>query len=195
MLTRWRAGDTSAGNRLFERYFDNVFRFFAHKVDEREIEDLVQRTFLACVEARDRLRRASSFRSFLFGIARYELLYHWRKKRRTKLDPLTTTMQDLRSSPSTLVALADEQRQLLQALRSIPIDLQVAVELHYWEEMTSREIGEVLDIPRGTAQSRLRRAREALEAALAASEQANGSSVVEHLDDWARSLRDVVLGG
>ena len=44
-------------NELFERHFEPVYRFFFHKV-EGDAVDLVQRTFLACVEARDRFRGA-----------------------------------------------------------------------------------------------------------------------------------------
>ena len=53
LLSAWRGGDLECGRTLFERHFDGVRRFFANKLDHGA-EDMVQRTFLACVEGRDR---------------------------------------------------------------------------------------------------------------------------------------------
>ena len=81
LLDAWQQGDGRAGNRLFERHFDAIYRFFANKTGN-DGADLVQRTFLGCIEARDRFRRTSSFRTFLFAIARNELRNHWRQRRK-----------------------------------------------------------------------------------------------------------------
>ncbi len=45
-------------------------------------------------------------------------------------------------------------------MRRIPFDFQVALELFYWERMTAPEIAAVLDVPEGTARSRIRLGRE-----------------------------------
>ena len=66
------------------------------------------------------------------------------------------------STASAEAAQHEEQRLLLEALRRIPLDLQIAIELHYWEGMSGPDLAQVLDIPEGTVRSRLRRAREPL---------------------------------
>ena len=53
--------------------------------------------------------------------------------------------------------------QIRDALRHLPLDLQVVVELHYWEEHSTAQIATVLEVPQGTVKSRLRRARALLE--------------------------------
>lgn len=192
LFNRWREGDARAGNELFERHFDAIYRFFVHKADADAV-DLVQRTFLACVEGRDRFRATASFRTYLFAIARHELLAHWRKRRKDT-DPATSSIRDLAASASTLLVARAEQRALLEALRSIPIDLQIALELHYWERLGTAEIADVLDIPEGTAKSRLRRAREALIERLAEleSDQERLRTTLASLDAWAESLREAI---
>ncbi|HFE45477.1 MAG TPA: RNA polymerase subunit sigma-70, partial [Nannocystis exedens] len=77
LLDAWRDGDLDAGSRLFDRHFESIHRFLRNKVGD-ETDEVMQRTLLACVESRDRFRRASSFRTFLFGVARLELLSHYR---------------------------------------------------------------------------------------------------------------------
>lgn len=193
LLDRWRAGDARAGNALFERHFDAVYRFFVNKVRD-DAAELVQRTFLGCVEARERFRGASSFRTFLFAIARHELYAHFRRLRREAPAP-ELSVSDIFPSPSSAFVHRREQRVLLQALRSIPLDLQLAIELHYWEQLSASEIAEVLDVPIGTAKSRLRRAKEALAEAIPALEtdQRALKTTLDNLDLWAASLKDAVL--
>ena len=100
-------------------------------------------------------------------------------------------------SPSTLAAAREEHRLLLAALRRLPISMQVALELFYWEGMGVAEIGEVLGIPVGTVKSRLQRARsrlEAIVAELAASEPLRRSTL-GGFERWTRELRDHVAAG
>jgi predicted RNA polymerase sigma factor len=84
---------------------------------------------------------------------------------------------------------------LLQALRRIPMDHQIVLELYYWERMTAAEVARVLDVPEGTARTRIRRAKQLLEeqmARLVADKQLLESTLV-NLDAWAASLRDLLL--
>ena len=52
-------------------------------------------------------------------------------------------------------------------MQELPVDHQIAIELHYWEGMRVREVAEVLGVPAGTVKGRLMRARTALAKALA----------------------------
>jgi RNA polymerase sigma factor (sigma-70 family) len=190
LLAAWRGGDAKAGNDLLRRHFAALRRFFAHKLDD-EVEDLIQRTFLALV--RSKTREVSSFRAYLFTVARNELYRHLgaRRRGRDAIDFGNVSVVDLGTSPSSMVARRGEQAQLLAALRAIPVDLQVALELHYWEGLTTAELAEVLEVPHGTAKSTLRRAREQLEARLRRLPRGGGAApaTLDDLEAWARELR------
>ena len=192
LLTAWAGGDKLAGERLFERHFEAVARFFRNKLAaDTGHEDLIQLTFLGCVEARERFRGDSSFRTFLFAVARNQLSKHWRGRSRDRLDLQTMSVFDLDESPSVVIAQDQEHFHLLLALRRIPLDHQVALELHYWESMTAAEIGEVLDVPLGTAKTRLRRAKQLLAAELGALHRGErpADATSSGLDTWAREVR------
>ena len=77
LLAAWKNGDRERGNRLFSRHVRSISTFFRSKLAEGA-EDLTQRTFLALVEQADRFRGDSSVRTYLFGIARKQLLMHLR---------------------------------------------------------------------------------------------------------------------
>ncbi len=89
-----------------------------------------------------------------------------------------------------MIAERDEQQVLLVALRKIPVEYQIVLELVYWEDMTAVEIAEALELPLGTAKTRIRRGRQLLEEALAEVGGAALQSTLSDLDGWARSLRD-----
>lgn len=191
LLDHWGAGDTAAGEELFERYFDAMYRFFNRKASG-EVSDLVQRTVLASVEGRERFRREASFRTYLYGVARNEICHHWRQvKRDDALDFSTTTLHDVDPTPSVFAAKKQEDRILLEALRRIPLDLQISVELHYWEGLTGPQIASVLGIPEGTTRSRLRRALEALRASVQEVSTSTDQlkTTMAGLDDCAERLR------
>ncbi|MEM6990001.1 MAG: sigma-70 family RNA polymerase sigma factor [Myxococcota bacterium] len=194
LLAAWRAGDTTAGNALVQRHFDAVYSFFRTKFD-RDVDDLVQKTFLACVEAGDSFRGDSSFRTFLFAIARNQLRQLLRKELgRPNLDGVTSSMADSARSPSSFVHARGRQRSLLQALRAIPLDAQIAVELFYWEGLSGAELARVLDGPEGTARTRLRAARQALRDALSRIDprSTSAASQDETLAQWVGAIRDYV---
>ena len=194
LLEVWRGGDEAAGRELFARYFDAVYRFFRNKVDDAA-EDLVQQTFMGLVQGKDRFRGDASFRTYVFMIAR-KRLYTFLRDRDRNREPLefhSTSVADLGLvSPSRAVAVRQEQQLLLQALRRLPLEMQVALELFYWEELSVTEIADVLETPVGTVKSRLQRARVRLDeilVQLSESDEALLKSTMDNFEMWAKDLQ------
>lgn len=192
LLDRWQRGDKSAGNQLFQRYFDNLYRFFRNKL-ESGADELVQATLFACVRHRDRFRRQSSFRTYLFTIARHELYAHLRslKRRRSDIDFNEVSVADLQTTPTRRIARDQQRQQLLVAMRSLPVEQQVMLELYYWEDMNSGEIAEVMGVSAQALRARLSRARKALGARMEkmAETPLPAEATLEDLDAWARQMR------
>ncbi len=191
LLRAWHGGDPDAGRALFDRYFANLRRFFVGKAhDEAAIDDLIQRTLLVAVERSPQLTEAGAFRAYLFTVARHELFALYRKRARTvdAFDSQVHSAGQLVPSPSGLLARRDDERALLAALRRLPIDLQIALELYYWEELSTEETAAVFAIPPSTLTTRLARARKLLHDALAgdALSAGVGDDALEH---WIRSMR------
>ncbi len=162
-LDAWREGDRAAGSELFGRHFEALFRFFRNKV-AGSADDLIQRTMLGCVEHRDRFNKQSTYRTYLFAIARHELLDHLRRRHRAgeEINFTSVSLHDLGTSPSSAVARDERSQKLEQALAMLPVDFQIALELSYSERMGGPEIAEVLGINANTVRSRLARGRQML---------------------------------
>ncbi len=161
LLVAWAGGDRDAGSELIERHFALVYRFFRSKVAS-ELQDLVQQTFLSCVEARARYEGRSSFATFLLGIARNQLFNYYHARRREQIHVTPANVRDQRTSPTEALARRDQEGLLADALQRIPLDAQLILELAYWEGFDGEQIAAVLDVPLNTAYSRLRRAKQTL---------------------------------
>jgi RNA polymerase sigma factor (sigma-70 family) len=191
LLQAWREGNRAAGEELFERHYATVERFFRNKVSEPD--ELIQQTFVTCVEVASRFRGDSKFRTFLLGIAINVLRAHYRQIQQQRNLPIThdSAVADLGQTPSRILAHRDEERLLLAALRRLPLDLQLVLELRYWDDLKHEELAELLDLPRSTINTRLRRARELLEqhlGELTASPQLLHSTLTR-IDDWVEAQR------
>lgn len=191
LLERWRNGDLAAGNALFRAHFGAIRRFFRNKVTGDDVEDLIQRTFAACVEGRDRFRGDASFRTFLFAIARNQLYKFLRDRasRDARIDPDlgVSSVHALGMTPSSVAAARQEHALVLEALRRISVEHQVMLELYYWEQLPGPEIAKVFDISPTTVRTRMFRARQALETALRELTTAAKAPPID-LDKAARAL-------
>lgn len=192
LLDAWAAGEQPAGAALFDRHFGALSRFFRNKAGDAA-DDLIQRSLLACLEARQRFEGKSSFRTFLFSIARNVLFDHYRARHRGPQAPDfgVSSIAEMAPSASSLIAAAGRQRSLLEALRSVPLQFQIVLELAYWERLTAAEIGEIVGAPEGTVRTRLRRAKELVGREMRRIEKLGIplESTVAQLDDWAAEVR------
>lgn len=169
VFARWCAGDERAGREFVRAQLPAVARFFASKVGHaHEADDLTARTFEVLLHKRAEFRGEATPRTFLFAIAHHVLLGWVRDRQRAaaRVDLGTVTAADLGPTPSSMLNAHRRERVLLEALRALPLDAQLVLELSYFEDMSRAEIAEVTGLPAGTVASRLRRARALLEGEL-----------------------------
>jgi RNA polymerase sigma factor (sigma-70 family) len=191
LLERWRVGDQNAGRDLFARYFDQLRRFFANKCNEPD--EMVQLTFMALLKAaRTQFAGRSSFRTYVFTIARHELYRHIRNLRRNdKFDPVVSSIANISTTIGAKLARNQEHRALCAALRTLPLEQQTILELHYWDDIEAPQLAEIFEIEPAAMRMRLSRARAALREAMLAGKAAPPEALAneETLDTWARKAR------
>jgi RNA polymerase sigma factor (sigma-70 family) len=166
LLDLWRCGDNRAGSRLIERHYAALRRFLSSKA-QGHTDDLIQQTFMACVESKDAFRGDSSFRAYLLGLARFQLLTHYRKFYRARdLDATTLPVNELDVAPGEDFAQREELTRLALAMQRVPHDQKIVLELTYRDGLAAPEVARVLGVPPNTVYSRLRRAKARLRAVL-----------------------------
>lgn len=194
LLLAWRAGDLQSGQRLWRCHLESVQRFFRNKVPWAVALDLSQRTVEACLRAQDRIR---SFRSYVLGVATkqlFEYLRTERRKQRHDVDLETMILDDSVDGPEEWMGAKREKRVLLRALRRLPLPLQLVLELRYWEQLSDRDIAEVLGWPAGTVKTRISTGKRALRVQIerlgASPDQLR--STVDSFDQWAARTRQLM---
>ncbi|MEO5823306.1 MAG: sigma-70 family RNA polymerase sigma factor [Vicinamibacteraceae bacterium] len=149
--------------------------------DRREAEDLVQDTLVQALQSFHRFTSGTNCRAWLISI-----LQHVRSnRRRSKLRHPTVDDADQRLA-ETLPFLPPVPQQItdedvLSALRGIPEPHQDIILLCDIEELTYKQIAEVLGIPMGTVMSRLHRGRALLRQRMGSMRaRAEQSAVIDH---------------
>ena len=171
LIQRILAGDENAFATLIEKYQRRVHAVAFRKVrDFQTAEDITQETFLRVHQKLATLNDPTKFSGWLYAIVDH-LCIAWYRENRLQ----TESLQDIYISEietdvysryiatehakTTAVAQQDLVKRLLTKLKES--DREV-ITLHYFEEMTSSEIGEFLGVSENTIKSRLYRARQQL---------------------------------
>ena len=125
--------------------------------DDAAAEDIAQDAFLAAVRALDRFDRRRPFGPWLHRIVVNRAIDWVRREtlRRSAADPgdvaAEATPPDARPADDLMAALA-----------SLPVDQRAVVVLRYLLDYSPGEVARMLELPRGTVNSRLRRALDRL---------------------------------
>lgn len=168
LISRCLSGEDSAYVALYNEYSGMIYRLnFGLLQNKEDAEEVLQDAFdyafrkLASYDA-----NKSAFKTWLYRIA----ISRCRNKRRRKwlptfsLSQLTTqevTDHDT-PSPDEVLHMSEQQRTVWEALNQLSPKLRETAVLRYYDGFTYGEIGDVLDIPAKTAESRMRLAHNAL---------------------------------
>jgi RNA polymerase sigma-70 factor, ECF subfamily len=143
-----------------------------------ESEDLVQDTVLKAIRARDQFESGTNLRAWLLKILTNTFINRYRRGglERSVLDgPDADPLADGWVSASTMESLRDPESQALRpileaeigkALEELPTDFRLAVVLSDVEDLSYKEISDVMGCPIGTVMSRLHRGRRMLKSLL-----------------------------
>ncbi len=158
--------DRAAFTELFERHFDDVYRYLAFRVGEVMAEDLAAETFARAFAGRRRFEPdRGSVRAWLFGIARNLIRDHRRDERREMETVRRASAEPLRHAPDNAAQLAERLR-LRASLASLKTEWREIVLLLGIAGLSYEETADLLHIPLGTVRSRYSRARTQLMATL-----------------------------
>ena len=162
--------DQRAFGALYRRYVAQVYSYAFYQVgDHLDAEDVTERTFVAALHALPLFEdRGSTFRSWLFRIAHNALANHLRSRSRRRTEQLDRALEQ--PAPDDVhgtVAQRDEARRVWHAVAALPPERRRVVLLRFVDELSSREIGEVLDRSEGAVRVLLHRALHDLARALA----------------------------
>src|SRR5881409_3498945 len=153
-IRRAQDGSVSDLEALFREHWPRAYRAAYLVVhDAAAAEDIAQEAFLAAVRSLDRFDRRRPFGPWLHRIAVNRAI-DWARAAKLRAE---AEEQDVAASER-----AEPDERMLPALASLDPDHRAVIVLRYLLEYTPGEIADLLDLPRGTVNSRLRRGLDKL---------------------------------
>lgn len=162
LAVRCRSGERAAFDEIVSRYQLRLFRFaFRLLRDHAEAEDAVQETFVRAYRALPGYRPDGFFSSWIYRITLNECRRRLRGRRPTCNLEDTVAASNLPDPQRTVLAL-ERNRQLREAVDTLPEHYRLVMLCFYFEEMSVEEIGRTLSLSTSAVKVRLHRARERL---------------------------------
>ena len=178
LVARAQAGDFQAFTELIDAHKNKIWAV-ARKLtgNTQDSEDIVQETFLKAIDNIDKFRGESSFGTWLYTIALNLARAHFAKQKRTDLKPIeeyvpgggSETINDHSHAdlfdwrdPHKILESAQLKKIIDEALDELPYMYREAFVLRYFEEMSVKEVAEMIHESEAAAKSRILRARLAL---------------------------------
>jgi RNA polymerase sigma-70 factor, ECF subfamily len=168
-----RKGDHNAFGEIVEIYKDRIYQLCYRMLgNAHEAEDIAQEAFIRAYVNIERYNINRKFSTWLYRIATNLCIDRIRKKKPDYfLDAevagtdglnLYSQVKSKEMSPDEKVAKMELQEIIQMEILKLPEKYRSVILLKYIEELSLKEISEVLDLPIGTVKTRIHRGREAL---------------------------------
>ena len=171
LIQRILAGDERAFADLIRKYRRQVHTHALRKIVDFHIaEDITQEAFLQVYQNLETLNDPRQFSRWLYAIVN-NLCIAWHRKDRLQTQPLEEThISEIETEAYSRHVATEQAKTSVEAQRDLVKKLlaklkdrdREVITLHYFEEMTSSEIGTYLGVSENTIKSRLHRARQQL---------------------------------
>jgi RNA polymerase sigma-70 factor (ECF subfamily) len=169
-LVSFAKRDPEAFGTLYERYVDKIYSYIYYRTgNHHDAEDLTARTFYRALRHLQRYQdRGLPFSAWLYRIA-HNLVANWHRDRSRRqviaLDEVALVSP--RPDPEGKLELEDNQKRLLRLIRRESPDRQQLLILKFVEQMSNREIAQIMGRSEGAIKSLYHRTLLALREAWA----------------------------
>jgi len=167
---RYLDGERAALDAQVLRYQDRLHRFVTWSIGTADADDTTPDAFVEAYRSLPSWRSQSTFRTWLYGVARNVCRHHARQARgreHTRDERDVGECPDDTFGPFESVAKCVEWADLMAVVTQLPRGQRVTLMLRAWEGLSYDEIAAVTNVPKGTVRSRLHSARRTVAQAIA----------------------------
>jgi len=152
LIRQWRNGEGTAATRLVERHAPRLARFVAGEGERDSVDEVVQDTFVRAFGAIDSFRGDSSFRTWLFTIARRLILDRRRSERRSRIVATVEEGDAVTTFDALDTMVADESMiRVRRAVDSLSPRQREVFTLRLEQGLSYKEIAELVGSTEGAA--------------------------------------------
>jgi RNA polymerase sigma-70 factor (ECF subfamily) len=150
-------------SKIYDKYIGKIYRFVVLKVSSTEIaQDICSETFLRGWES-FKQEKVDNPQAFLYRIARNLVIDHYRQKGRTRIVSADSVqIIDNRSQVAEQAALSVDMDQIKTKLANLSDDYQNVIIWRYLDDLSIKEVANLLDRSEDATRVLLHRALESL---------------------------------
>ncbi|MCH7323935.1 sigma-70 family RNA polymerase sigma factor [Solibacillus sp. MA9] len=153
-------------DQLMREYSDDILHLVYTYVKNRTIaEDLAQEIFIKCYEKLNQFNQQSTIKTWLYRIASNhckDYLGSWHYRKITLSNKVFDHIPSKSKQVEEEVIKHSEENSLTNAVMNLPLKYREVVFLHYYEELSLKEISKITSVNINTLKTRLKRAKELL---------------------------------
>ena len=166
-LSYWessRSGDTEAFSFLFKKYYQPLFRFAGRFLQDYQLADqVVQNVFVDLWLKREQLEIRSSFKSYLYQMTRNQALNHLKKEAKTiSLEKASNVPESTDKNPENILVEKEFSIAVHKAIEKLPAKCRQIYVMKRYDQLTSEEVGQILNISVNTVKTQMKRALKSL---------------------------------
>ena len=173
LLSQARAYDPAALAEIYDLYAPAIYAYIYRRVGDPALaEDLTSELFLRILRAiRDGVTWRTSFNAWLYRAAHNLVVDHYRRHASADPAPLDELAVAGGPRPDQAVETGLEAEQLRDALRQLTPEQQQVLALRFGEDLTARQVGELIGKTTGAVEALQHRGLAALRRILARGDQ------------------------
>ena len=158
LVDRAQKGDGQAFAALYQRYLPRVYNRLRALISQEDVDDLTQDVFLAVVRSLTSFERGSTFATWLYAITNHKVSDYYRHRRKRAEVKLSSYRQEAHLVASDPSASAEDRALVRQVLRQLPERYRQLLLLRFAEDLSFKEIAQVMDLSLEATKSLYRRA-------------------------------------
>ncbi len=161
LIKECQNGDKSAFQELISKYHPIVYKFLVRVTeDERLTEDLTQETFIKIIRSIDKfdVNGKAKFSTYIIAVSKNCYIDYLRKNKKTMQSVAiddNLNIEDTDVNVEEIVLDKIYGNDILKAMESLTEEQRIAIKLKYIEDLTLKEIGDILKIEPKTVKSRI----------------------------------------
>ncbi len=167
LVRNCKDGNIEAFQQLYDIYSKEAFRTAYLIIGRREAaEDAVQETFIYCYRTIKALKKPEMFRSWMYKIlvrtAWKVIKRENRHLKKERLEDYIHGIQDKEKNVSEIVENRETSREIYNAIKLLSPNLRTVIILYYYNDISVKDISNIIGCSEGTIKSRLFNGRKAL---------------------------------
>lgn len=164
-----KKSDPEAWSELYEEYFTRIYRYIVVRIqNQTEAEDLTEQVFIKALDSGPSFTwRGAPISSWLFKIARNQVIDYWRANKLKNIQLLDESIVDEMTGPEGVALKNEEIRQMIQAVDELTEAQRDVIELRFAGGLSNAEVANLLGKSEGSVKVMQHSALRALRRKLA----------------------------